>query len=111
MGARVELMDQEKSFIRGQGGGFEDRLIHQFRALGLDFGVVDFNIAGDGGITIFEINPCFQITASIPTEKREEWGDVDMREIWGYLEETNETIVEAVLDAMEERVRGTRQWP
>ena len=94
---RPGLIDEEKAFIAGRDGGFEDRIIHQFRALGLDFGVVDFNIAGDGGITIFEINPCFQITASIPPEHRE---------IFGYLEETNETIVDGVLDAMEERVQG-----
>ena len=99
---RPGLIDEEKAFVAGRDGGFEGPIVHQFRALGLDFGVVDFNIAGDGGITIFEINPCFQITASIPPEHREKFG---------YLEETNETIVEAVLDAMEERVRGTSQWP
>ena len=108
---RPGLIDEEKAFIAGRDGGFEDRIIHQFRALGLDFGVVDFNIAGDGGITIFEINPCFQITAAISAEKREKWAHLDLEELWGYLEETNETIVEAVLDAMEERVRGAGRRP
>ncbi len=54
-------------------------------------------MAEDGGITIFEINPCFQLTVSIPQEK---W------ERWGHLEDTNEIIVDALLDAMEERARG-----
>ncbi len=97
MAARPELIEEEKTFVAGQGGGFEDRIIHQFRALGLDFGVVDFNMAADGGITIFEINPCFQLTASIPQEKWEKWGHV---------EDTNQIIVDALLDAMEERARG-----
>lgn len=92
---RPELIDEEKAFIAGQGGDFEARLIHQFRALHLDFGVCDFAIAEDGTVTIFEINPCFQLTASIPDDKREKWG---------YLEENNEVIVEALLDTMADRV-------
>ncbi len=97
MAARPELIEEEKTFVAGQDSDFEGRIIHQFRALHLDFGVVDFNMAEDGGITIFEINPCFQLTASIPSEK---W------ERWGHLEDTNEIIVDALLDAMEERARG-----
>jgi hypothetical protein len=74
-------------------------LIHQFRAPGLDFGVCDFTIGDDGTMTIFEINPCFQLTASIPEEKREKWG---------CLEDNNDEIVETILDTMEERAGNTK---
>ncbi len=94
MDVRPELVEEEKAFIAAKGGDFEDRLIHQFRALGLDFGVCDFNIGDDGTVTIFEINPCFQLTASIPEGKQEKWG---------YLEDNNDEIVEAILDTMAER--------
>lgn len=92
---RADLIDEEKVFIAGGGDAFEERLIHQFRALHLDFGVCDFAMSEDGTVTIFEINPCFQLTASIPDDKREKWG---------YLEENNDRIVEAMVDAMADRV-------
>jgi len=100
MAAQPELIEKEKEFIAGTGGAFEDILRHQFRALHLDFGVVDFNLSDDEShITIFEINPCFQLTASIPPE---------YREMWGYLEQNNARIVDGFMDAMEDRVNNPR---
>ena len=97
MAEHRRLIEEEKAFIGGQGGGFEDTLVGLFRALSLDFGAADFAIGEDGAITIFEINPCFQITGSIPPDKRERWG---------YLEDTNQAIVDALLEAAAGRAGG-----
>ena len=85
---------EEKSFIEDRGVAIEDRLIHQFRALGLDFGLVDFALSEHGDITIFEINPCFQVARSIPEDKKD---------LWGYLEENNDEIISALINCMVER--------
>ena len=36
--------------------------MHQFRALQLDFGVIDFALPPDGDLVVFEINACLQLT-------------------------------------------------
>ena len=94
MGEHLRHIAEEKAFIGGQGGGFEDTLMGLFRALSLDFGAVDFAIDEDGTIIAFEINPCFQVTGSIPPEH---W------ERWGFLEDTNQAVVGALLEAAAER--------
>lgn len=60
------LIAQEEDWISQpvtlQDDSVEARVLHQFRALQLDFGVIDFALAPDGDLVIFEINACVQIT-------------------------------------------------
>lgn len=86
--ARAELRAEEQAFINGASAPFEDALRHQFRALRLDFGAVDFT-RDAGGITIFEINACFQLSGSIPPAYQQQFG---------YLEQTNPAVCAALLD-------------
>ena len=94
MVGKTALIAEEMAFLRGIDDIVEERLAAQFHTLGLDFGVADFAVDEAGRVTLFEINPCFQITGSIPVDKMERWG---------YLEDTNELIVEALADAVAAR--------
>lgn len=91
MVGKAALIAEEMAFLRRCDDTVEERLAAQFHTLGLDFGVADFALDVAGQITLFEINPCFQITGSIPADKMERWG---------YLEDTNELIIEALADAV-----------
>ncbi|MCI0749832.1 MAG: hypothetical protein L0Y32_04720 [Nevskiales bacterium] len=76
------------------------RVLHQFRALQLDFGSVDFGLLSDGTVLIFEINACVQLTGSIPP---------NLPFDWSYLEANNGAILDALLDQI--RRRAARPQP
>jgi hypothetical protein len=100
MVGKAALIAEEMAFLRRFDDTVEKCLADQFHTLGLDFGVADFAVDAAGRITLFEINPCFQITGSIPADKMERWG---------YLEDTNELIIEALADAVVARAGDVRQ--
>lgn len=66
MGKHPHLVAEEEEWIGRpvtlEPGSVEARVLHQFRALQLDFGVIDFALPPGGDIVIFEINACVQIT-------------------------------------------------
>ncbi len=74
-------------------GSIEARVLEQFEAMGLDFGVIDYAVLPDDELVIFELNACVQLTGSIPEQYRSHIG---------YLEDNNDEI----LDALLERVRS-----
>ena len=94
MRERPALIAEEKAFMDGALGELDERLVSQFSRLGLDFGAADFAVSDAGEITFFEINPCFQIIGSVPPEYRERWG---------YVEQTNTTIIDALFSLIEDR--------
>ena len=65
-----------------------------FRVVGLDFGVIDFALSDVGEITVFELNGTFQISGSIPSDRRERWG---------YLEANNDSILNALVGLIARR--------
>jgi hypothetical protein len=75
----------------------EARVLEQFQAAGLDFGVIDYAVLPDGELVIFELNACVQVTGSIPEE---------YRPYVGYVEDNNDDIVDAVLDHVRTRANG-----
>lgn len=85
------LIAEEKDFLAASGGRAERAIAALFEAAGLDFGVADYGRDAAGNLLIFELNGCFQISGSIPPEKRERWG---------YLDDSNAAIVDAIMDLM-----------
>lgn len=69
----------------------EARVMHQFRALQLDFGAIDFALPPGGDLVVFEINACVQLTNRVDAQAA-----VDRR----YFEANNDEILSALLDAM-----------
>jgi len=86
---KPHLIGEEKAFLAGTDEDLEHRIAALFAAAGLDFGLIDFALTGDGTIVVFELNGCFQITGSIPADKIARWG---------HLEATNAPILDAMLD-------------
>ena len=66
MRERPDLVAEEQEWINRpvtlERGCVEARVMHQFRALQLDFGAIDFALPADGDLVIFEINACVQLT-------------------------------------------------
>ncbi len=66
MRGRPELIAQEREWLDRpvtlERDSIEARVMHQFRALQLAFGVMDFALAPDGDLVVFEINACLQLT-------------------------------------------------
>ena len=93
MRARPELVAEERDWLRRpvtlEPGSVEARMMHQFRALQLDFGVIDFALPPSGDLVVFEINACVQIT------NRDTAQDAADRR---YFEANTDEILEALLD-------------
>ncbi len=70
------------------------RVLEQFEAMGLDFGVIDYAVLPDGELVIFEINACVQLTGTIPEE---------YRPYIGYVEDNNDDILDALLERVTAR--------
>lgn len=95
---RADLVAEEQEWLRRpvtlEGDSIEARVMHQFRALQLDFGVIDCALTPGGDLVVFEINACVQITNSI-----DEHAMGDRR----YFEANNEQILSALLDEIHAR--------
>ena len=63
---RPELVAEEQRWINRpvtlESDSVEARVMHQFRALQLDFGAIDFALPPDGDVVVFEVNACLQLT-------------------------------------------------
>jgi len=72
MRGRPELMAEEREWLEQpvtlERGSIEARAMHQFRALQLDFGVIDCALPPDGDLVVFEINACVQLTNVVDEE-------------------------------------------
>ncbi len=95
---RPDLVAEEQAWIKLpltlERGSVEARILHQFRALQLDFGVIDFALSAEGDLVVFEINACVQITNRVDAQAAG-----DRR----YFEANNEEILSALLQAICER--------
>jgi hypothetical protein len=91
MRERPELIAEEQAWIRRpvtlEEGSIEARVMHQFRALQLDFGVMDFALPPDGSLVVFEINACVQLTNRVDAQAAG-----DRR----YFEANNDEILDAL---------------
>ncbi|MDX2224438.1 MAG: hypothetical protein SFV21_16925 [Rhodospirillaceae bacterium] len=91
MVGRHDLIAAEKAFIAGADSTLDGRVTALFRAVGLDVAVIDFAIDPAGDLVVFELNGTFQISGSIPDDKRPDWG---------YLETGNATVANAILSTI-----------
>ncbi len=86
------LSAEEQEWITGpvtlDSGSIEARVMHQFRALQLDFGVIDCALPANGDLVVFEINACVQLTNRVDAQAAG-----DRR----YHEENNEEILRTLL--------------
>ncbi len=94
MVGKPALIDEEKAFLAASGGRSERALSALFAEAGLDFAVADYARDSAGNVVVFELNGCFQISGSIPADKRERWG---------YLDENNAALVAAIMDLIAAR--------
>ncbi len=98
---RPELIAQEREWINRpvtlEPGSIEARVMHQFRALQLDFGVMDFALAPDGDLVVFEVNACLQLTN--PTDAEAAADD-------RYFEANNDGILAALVAEIGARAAG-----
>ena len=81
-------------------GSVEARVMHQFRALQLDFGAIDFALPPDGDLVVFEINACVQLTNPLDAEAAG-----DRR----YFEANNDEILETLTAAISVRAAQPTQ--
>ena len=72
----------------------EARVLEQFEAVELDFGVIDYAVLPDGELVIFELNACVQLTGTIPEQYRSHLG---------YIEDNNDEILAALMDRVRRR--------
>jgi hypothetical protein len=99
-----ELVVQEQEWINRpvtlEPGSIEARVMHQFRALQLDFGVMDFALPPNGDLVVFEINACLQLTnvtdAEAATDER-------------YFEANNDEILETLAAEISARAASSAQ--
>jgi hypothetical protein len=98
MNDRPELVAQEQEWLGRpvtlERDGIEARIMHQFRALQLDFGVMDFALPPDGDLVVFEINACLQLTNPTDAEAA-----TDLR----YFEANNDEILATLAAAISVR--------
>ena len=89
---RPELVAEEQNWINRpvtlESDSVEARVMHQFRALQLDFGAIDFALPPDGDVVVFEINACLQLT-----NREDAQAAGDRR----YFEANNDEILDALL--------------
>jgi len=87
------LFDEEKAWLRRPLTPKREptytRILAQFEAMELDFGVIDYAVLPDGDLVIFEINACVQLTGTIPEQYRSHIG---------YIEDNNDEILGALMD-------------
>ena len=91
------LFDEEKAWLARpvvETDPVEARVLEQFRAMELDFGVIDYAVLPDGELVVFEMNACVQLTGTIPEQYR---SDI------GYIEDNNDEILAALMDRVRER--------
>ena len=92
MREHAHLIAEEQEWIRRpvtlESGSVEARAMHQFRALQLDFGVIDCALPPSGDLVVFEINACVQLTTRI---------DAQAAGYPRYFEENNEEILHTLL--------------
>jgi biotin carboxylase len=69
-------------------GSVEQRVMHQFRALQLDFGAVDYALRPNGELVVFEINACVQLTNYV---------DEEAASVWAHIQAGNEEILHTLL--------------
>jgi hypothetical protein len=86
-----ELIAEEQAWIQRpvtlEAGSIEARAMHQFRALQLDFGVIDCGLPADGDLVVFEINACVGLTNRVDRQ-----AVADPR----YFEANNDDILDAL---------------
>lgn len=96
---RPELAAEEQAWIHSpvtlESGSVEARVMHQFRALQLDFGAIDFALPPGGDVVVFEINACVQLTNRLDAQAAG-----DRR----YFEANNDEILETLVQAICARV-------
>jgi len=101
MNEHPELVAEEQEWINRpvtfESGSVEARVMHQFRALQLDFGVIDCALPANGDLVVFEINACVQLTNRLDAQAAG-----DRR----YFEMNNEEILDALLQDICSRVSG-----
>lgn len=89
---RPQLVAEEQEWINRpvtlESDSVEARVMHQFRALQLDFGAIDFALPPDGDLVVFEINACLQLT-----NREDAQAAGDRR----YFEANNDEILDALL--------------
>jgi hypothetical protein len=92
MAEHPHLVAEEQEWINRpvtlDSGSVEARVMHQFRALQLDFGVIDCALPADGDLVVFEINACVQLTNRLDAQAAGERR---------YFEANNDEILEALL--------------
>ena len=92
MREHAHLIAEEQEWISRpvtlESGSVEARVMHQFRALQLDFGVIDCALPANGDLVVFEINTCVQLTTRI---------DAQAAGFPRYFEENNEEILHTLL--------------
>jgi hypothetical protein len=63
---RPALLDEEQAWLEEpltlENDSIEARVMHQFRAVQLDFGAIDCALLPDGDLLVFELNACLQLT-------------------------------------------------
>lgn len=91
---RPNLIEAEKAFLFSENSELEQTVALLFQTIGLNFGLLDCSVSEDKRLTVFELNGSFQIGSSIPEEKQH---------VWGYLEDSNRPILEALLLGIESR--------
>lgn len=101
---RPELAAEEQEWIKRpvtlESGSVEARVMHQFRALQLDFGAIDFALPPGGDLVVFEINACVQLTNRLDAEAAG-----DRR----YFEANNDEILETLLREICSRAASGRR--
>jgi hypothetical protein len=102
MVGRPQTIEAEKAFLAARGDALDARLAELFRIVGLDFGVMDFAVSDDNEIIVFELNGTFQISGSIPADRRERWG---------YLEANNRAVLDALLNLISRRAVSAASSP
>ena len=103
MGDHPQLAAEEQAWINRpvtlEAGSVEARVMHQFRALQLDFGAIDFALPPGGDLVVFEINACVQLTNRLDAQAAG-----DRR----YFEANNDEILGALLRAIYARAATGR---
>ena len=101
-----KLIEEERAFLASnpdaEPQGPQANIKAAFQHLGLQFGVCDYACLPNGKALIFELNPCFQLTGSLPQKSRLDWR---------YLEANNGEILAALLAGIGRQIAaraGTR---
>lgn len=103
MRPRPDLVEEEERWllrpIEIENGTVDSRILHQFRALQLDFGSIDYGLLPDGSVLVFEINACIQIHGAVTPEEEK---------LWPHVHATDDRIIGSVLDLVRKRAAPPR---